>query len=165
MGQGWIGVNTARTNPIIASFIENRLIPGLDQYDVIKTEPSYSASGFPRSRFDLLLSGENQTRCYVEIKNTTLWLDQKIQFPDAVTERGRKHLELLIHAVENGSRGIILYAVNRPEGKVVSAAAAIDPAYSETLHRAIRCGVEAMAVRITHLSNSVRMGGILPVEA
>ena len=163
MGQGWIGVNTARTNPTVVSFIEEKRIPGLTQYEQIKTEPVYHAPGFPRSRFDVLLSGGDHPPCFIEIKNTTLWLNQKIQFPDAVTERGRKHLELLIHAVANGYRGIILFAVNRPEGRSVSAAAEIDPAYAETLSRAVANGVEAIAVRIKHTTDGVEMGKVLPV--
>ncbi|MBX2870319.1 MAG: DNA/RNA nuclease SfsA [Acidiferrobacterales bacterium] len=163
MGQGWIGVNTARTNPIIVNFIKQRQIPGLTQYEEIQTEPVYIAPGFPKSRFDVRLGSDDEKPCYVEIKNTTLWLDQKIQFPDAVTERGRKHLELLIHAVQDGYRGIILFAVNRPEGINVTAASEIDPAYAETLRRAADSGVETIAVRIRHLADRVEMDGMLPV--
>jgi len=165
MGSGWIGVNTARTNPIIMRFIEDRSIPGLDHYEEISGEPSYVADGFPKSRFDILLSAKDEPDCYIEVKNATLWLDQKIQFPDAVTERGRKHLDLLVHARQNGFRAVILFAVNRPEGDSVSAATAIDPAYASALENALKEGVEAIAVRIQHHENSVSMGEILPVVA
>lgn len=163
MGQGWVGVNTSRTNQIISTFIEKRKVPRLDQFDQLKREPAYEARGFPRSRFDLMLMTERQPHCYVEVKNTTLLVDERIQFPDAVTERGRKHLMLLAHAVEAGFRGVILFALNRPEGDVFSPARKIDPAYADTLSEVIEKGVEAMAVRIRHTPKGVRMGGLVPI--
>ncbi|MGI9291001.1 MAG: DNA/RNA nuclease SfsA [Gammaproteobacteria bacterium] len=163
MGQGWVGVNTSRTNQIINAFIAGRKVPGLDQFDQLKREPAYTAEGFPRSRFDLLLMSDRRPHCYVEVKNTTLWQDGQIQFPDAVTERGRKHLLLLSHAVDAGFRGVILFALNRPEGEVFSAARNIDPEYADTLAEVIDNGVEAMAVRIRHTPKGVRMGGLVPI--
>lgn len=163
MGQGWVGVNTSRTNQIVNTFIEKRNVPGLDRFDQLKREPVYTAKGFPRSRFDLMLTASGKPDCYVEVKNTTLLLDDRIQFPDAVTERGRKHLLLLAHAVKAGHRGVILFALNRPEGEVFSPARQIDPAYADTLAKVIDRGVEAMAVRIRHTPKGVRMGGLVPV--
>ena len=163
MGRGWVGVNTSRTNQIISTFIEKRNVPGLDRFDQLKREPAYEAKGFPRSRFDLMLRTRREPDCYVEVKNTTLLLDDRIQFPDAVTERGRKHLMLLAHAVEAGFRGVIVFALNRPEGDVFSAARKIDPAYADTLTEVAEKGVEAMAVRIRHTPKGVRMGGLVPI--
>jgi sugar fermentation stimulation protein A len=163
MGQGWVGVNTSRTNQIISAFIEKRKVPGLDQFDQLKREPVYEARGFPRSRFDLMLRSRREPDCYVEVKNTTLLVDDQIQFPDAVTERGRKHLLLLDHAVEAGFRGVIVFALNRPEGDVFSPARNIDPAYADTLSEVIEKGVEAMAVRIRHTPKGVRMGGLVSI--
>lgn len=164
MGQGWVGVNTSRTNHIISWFIEHGKVPGFEHFDQLQREPSYIAEGFPRSRFDLLLRSDTEPDCYIEIKNTTLLMDSRIQFPDAVTERGRKHLLLLAHAVEAGFRGVILFALNRPEGEVFSPARQIDPAYADTLREVIEAGVEAMAIRIRHTAKGVRMGGQVPIE-
>lgn len=164
MGHGWVGVNTARTNQMMNWMVEHRKIPGLDTYHTVRREPVYNAEGFPPSRFDLVLSADDRPECYVEVKNTTFWHDGLIQFPDAVTERGRKHLLLLEHAVKNGFRGVILFAVNRPEGKVFSPARSIDPQYADTLAAVIGSGVEAMAVRIRHTAKGIRTGGMLKIQ-
>lgn len=164
MGQGWVGVNTARTNQMMNWLVEHRKVPGLDDYDTVQREPSYNVEGFPRSRFDLLLGAINRADCYVEVKNTTFWHEGRIQFPDAITDRGRKHLLLLQHAVNHGFRGVILFAVNRPEGKIFSPARSIDPLYADALASVMDAGVEAMAVRIRHTPKGIRMGGLLQIE-
>ncbi len=163
MGQGWIGVNTTRTNHIIAELIRNKEIPGLTQYDLLQSEPVYSAPDFPRSRFDFLLRGVAGADCYVEVKNATLLVAGQIQFPDAVTQRGRKHLLLLLDAVQRGYRGVILYAINRPEGQIFTCARQIDPAYADTFRQAIDGGVEALGVRIQHTATGVGMGGLVDI--
>lgn len=164
MGRGWVGVNTARTNEVMASFLQSGKVPGLEGYDAMRREPPYAAPDFPRSRFDALLTAAGRRDCYVEVKNTTLYQHGAIRFPDAVTERGRKHLLLLRHAVRSGHRGIILFAVNRPEGDYFAPAHAVDPAYAETLAEVMSDGVEALAVRIRHTPRGVRMGGLLEIR-
>lgn len=159
MGAGWVGVNTARVNHIIADFIAAGAIAPLRGYEHIDKEPRYHAPGFPKSRFDLLLGRDGRADCYVEIKNTTLLDGARIRFPDAVTERGRKHLNLLQHAAQQGHRAVLVFAVNRPEGKYFCAAADIDPAYDETLKRVRQNGVEIVVVRIRHTETGVEAGG------
>ena len=159
MGQGWIGVNTNRVNHIIAQAIENKAIDGLGGYSRLKREPAFSAAGHPGSRFDMLLSGGNRPDAYIEVKNTTLVSGDGIVFPDAVTERGRKHLLLLEEAVKLGFRGIMLYALNRPEGKYFGPAWNIDPEYGHTLERVARNGVEVLVVRLKHVDQVVKVAG------
>ena len=164
MGAGWIGVNTHRVNGIICEFIENGSIEKLSGYDEIKREPTYTAPGFDRSRFDILLSSLGKKDCYVEIKNTTLYRDGQIQFPDAKTTRGRKHLELLQHAVKAGYRGVILFAINRPEGDVFQVAKDIDPEYHQALNQSSKAGVELIAFRIRHTATGVVPDREIPVS-
>ena len=163
MGGGWIGVNTARTNHIIAAFIAAEKIPALAGYADIRKEPKYAAPDLPakyaNSRFDLLLQNPNRRACYVEIKNATLLTGDQLRFPDAVTTRGRKHLELLAHAATAGNRAIILFAANRPEGNSITIANDIDPAYAAALQYAQQHGVEVIAIRIQHTKTGVEMGG------
>lgn len=164
MGQGWVGVNTGRTNQIMVWFLERGRVPGLEGYSSLRREPTYRAPGWPDSRFDALLTADGRRDCYVEVKNTTLYTEGAIRFPDAKTERGRKHLLLLRHAVSEGHRGVILFAVNRPEGEVFSPARTIDPVYADTLSAVAADGVEVFAVRIHHTPKGIRMGGLLPVD-
>lgn len=155
MGKGWIGVHTGRVNRVIGEAIRAQRLGPLAGYGDLHYEPRFAARGYPVSRFDLLLRGPGKADTYVEVKNATLLVDDCVQFPDAVTKRGRKHLQLLARAARQGHRAVIVYAVNRPEGRFFAPAAHIDPRYSQALERAIASGVEVLAVRLCHRTRSI----------
>ena len=163
MGAGWVGVNTSRANQIIRGAFEHHLVAGVENYNSVRPEPSYNVAEHGRSRFDFLLREDGLPDCYVEVKNTTLLRNDHIEFPDAVTTRGRKHLQLLQHAVAHGCRGIILFAVNRPEGEAFSVARDIDPDYHAELLRSIDLGVEVIALRLKHEPRRIIPGETLPL--
>ena len=162
MGQGWIGVHTGRVNHVIAEAISQNKIASLTDYRYLRQEVTYPISEH-RSRIDVFLSDQSdddqqngsKTDAWVEVKNATLLVDDQIQFPDAPTERGRKHLDVLADAVSRGQRGVLLFAVNRPEGTIFTAADQIDPVYGQRLREVIKTGVEVIAVRINHHHQSV----------
>lgn len=164
MGGGWIGVNTARPNQVIAEGIAAGRIPPLAAYGHLRQEVPFAPVGLPRGRLDIGLSDGPGPDALVEVKNVTL-LDQScLRFPDAVSERGRKHLDLLLAAVRSGLRGVILFAANRPEGDRVGPAWGVDPAYSRRLLEVVEAGVEALAVRLVHTADGIETGGLLPVD-
>lgn len=60
---------------------------------------------YKNSRFDFFISGEEN--CFVEVKCGTYEEDGILKFPDAPTDRGRKHIGELIDASKNGYKGAI----------------------------------------------------------
>lgn len=164
MGQGWIGVHTGRTNPVVEEAVRSGAIESLRGYDSVLREVTYAPEGEKRARFDLYLSQGQKPDAWVEVKNVTLWQGEFLAFPDAVTERGRKHLELLSKACREGYRGVMVYALNRPEGDKFRPADEIDPGYGETLRQVVEQGVEVVALRIDHGLQSMQATGEVPVE-
>jgi sugar fermentation stimulation protein A len=164
MGQGWIGVHTGRSNPVIEEALREDRLPRLSGYASIRREVVFAPPGFERSRFDLFLSEGKAPDAWVEVKNVTLWQGDTLTFPDAVTLRGRKHLLLLSEAVRQGYRGVMVYALNRPEGQVFRPADDIDPAYGEALRQVVSQGVEIMALRIEHQADRMRVSTVVPIE-
>ena len=164
MGSGWVGVHTGRTNPVIAEGISAGKIPGLTGYRDLKREVSFARPGHPKGRLDIALTDGPTADVLVEVKNVTLLDGDCLRFPDAVTERGRKHLGLLQAAVEQGRRGVILFALNRSEGERFAPAWSIDPAYGARLVEAAGAGVEVLAVRIRHTDMGMETGDCLPVD-
>jgi len=145
-GTCWICVNTGRANEVAFEAVSEQVIPELSGYAEVLREQK-----FGNSRFDLLLRNDNEL-CYVEVKNVTLLADDGYYaFPDAVTERGRKHLDELMNVVKAGHRAAMLYVISRSDGISFRAAHEIDPAYAAALTEAISAGVEVYAWR-AHVS-------------
>lgn len=100
----------------------------------------------------------------VEVKNVTLAEDGMTLFPDAVTERGQKHLHELMEVVRQGERGVIFFVVQRGDCRGVAPADRIDPRYGELLREAVAAGVEALAYRAEVSPAGVSLTTRLPVE-
>ncbi len=162
MGGGWIGVHTGRVNPIIAEAISAGDIAELRDYPRIRREVTFNSDQH-RSRIDLLLTGGESADAWVEVKNATLLVGDQVQFPDAVTDRGRKHLDVLAELVAQGNRAVLVFAVNRPEGRCLSVADQVDPAYGRRLREVVEQGVEIVAPRLIHRLQSIVVDGSVPI--
>jgi sugar fermentation stimulation protein A len=140
---GWAGVNTNLPNALVSEAVRAHLIPELEGYESLQREVVCA----PGTRLDLRLESANRPACWVEIKNVTLVENGDAYFPDAVTDRGRKHLEVLAALAEKGERAVIFYLVQRPDCNILRPADHVDPRYGETLRRVLEKGVEALAYR------------------
>ena len=138
----WVGVNTQWPNVLAADAITAGLIPDLAGYTSLRREVKYGAN----SRIDLLLEASNRPMTYVEVKNvTTRRAKGAAEFPDAVTERGVKHLRELMEMKHQGHRAVMLYIVQRSDCDYFTIADDIDPLYGKTLREAVKEGVETFA--------------------
>ncbi|WP_087022061.1 DNA/RNA nuclease SfsA [Thaumasiovibrio subtropicus] len=137
----WICVNTARANTVVAEAIADGKVSELSHYATIKTEVRY---GQENSRIDILLESTDNLKCYVEVKSVTLLEGNQGYFPDAVTQRGQKHLRELMEMAQQGHRAIIFFAVLHSGIEKVSPAHHIDPAYANLLEQAEKAGVEIL---------------------
>lgn len=155
-----VGVNTQLSNHLAAEAIEAGLLPTLAGADLLRREVRY---GEERSRIDLLLQGGATGTVWVEVKNATLVEHGVARFPDAVTERGRKHLRELQRMVEAGDRAVVLFTVQRADAEALGPADTIDPAYGDELRRAAAAGVELYACQAEVLPSGVRLVHELPV--
>jgi sugar fermentation stimulation protein A len=164
MGAGWVGVHTGRANPVVAEAIAAGRIPALAGYGRIRREVAFAADARLSGRLDIALENGPGPDALVEVKNVTLLHDGWLLFPDAVTRRGRKHLDLLQAAVQQGRRGIILFAVNRPEGERFAPAWPIDPLYAARLAAVAQAGVEVLAIRIRHTESGLEASGNVPID-
>ncbi len=164
MGAGWVGVHTGRPNAVLAEGIAAGRIAALAGYLAVRREVVFAPPGCEPGRLDLGLSEGPAPDALVEIKNCTLLDGDCLRFPDAVTLRGRKHLDLLAAAVADGRRGVMLFAMNRPEGRRFAPAWALDPAYGRRLAQVAALGVEVLAVRLRHNADALEVGQVIPVD-
>ncbi len=137
-----ISINTYNPNHIVKEAIQNKQIKELNMYNTIKSEVKY---GVQNSRIDLLLENEKE-KCFVEIKNTQMKRkDNLIEFPDAITARGAKHLEELIEMKKQGHRAIIFFLAQREDCTNVAIAKDIDKNYHKKFIEALENGIECIA--------------------
>lgn len=155
-----ININTILSNKLVREGIESGRVTELAGYTEIKAEAAYGAQG---SRIDLLLSNDSG-RCYVEVKNVTARIQGEMAiFPDAVTSRGVKHLQELMHMRELGHRAVIFFCVSRDDVRRMRPAYEIDPLYAETLKKAVDKGVEALAYVIQVNDSGIILAQSIPV--
>lgn len=160
------GINTARANALVELAIAAGVITELQGYSLLKREVVY---GEEKSRIDFLLSNHStdERSCYVEVKNVTLMeADGEGFFPDAVSQRGSKHLRELMLMVQQGQRAVLLFCVQHTGIKKVRPADHIDAVYGTTLRKAIAAGVEviAYAADILPQENHIALAHALPIE-
>ena len=141
VGGNWINVDTNLPNRVVHEAIVAGTVPSLAGYAEARREVKYGTN----SRIDVLLESPGKPPCYVEVKSTTLTEERTALFPDAVTERGLKHLGELTKVVKNGGRAFQFFFVSRGDVDVFRPADAIDPAYATALRRAADAGVEVEA--------------------
>lgn len=141
----WVGVETGIPNKVVAEAARQGVLPGLPGLSEVRTEVKY---GQERSRIDVWALDDGGREVFVEVKNATLRAGSHACFPDAVTERGTKHLRELQAMVRAGHRAAIAFFVHREDVDRFDAAREIDPAYAAELERAAAAGVEVLPLRV-----------------
>jgi len=140
-GDGLVGINTGHPNAIVAEALAGDRIPELTGYQNRRREVRYGRN----SRIDLLLEQEGRPPCYVEVKNVTLKRGaEAAEFPDAVTQRGTKHLAELAQMARSGARAVMFFLVQRGDCERLEIAGDIDPDYQSAFTAALADGVEAI---------------------
>lgn len=96
-------LDTSATTSVAQKLLEEGRVEDLKGFGVVRREvPLWG------SRLDFLLK-RGEEECFLEVKSCTLFFDGLAMFPDAVTMRGRKHLELL-----GKIGGAVLFVVHSP---------------------------------------------------
>ncbi len=133
----FICVNTLWANRLTKEAILNESISELSGYSSLKSEVKYGAE---RSRIDFMLQADSRPDCYIEVKSVTLAENEQGYFPDAVTERGQKHLRELMSVAAEGQRAVIFFAVLHSAITRFSPARHIDEKYAQLLSEAQQRG-------------------------
>ena len=159
-----IGVNTGRANQLVAEAVNAGRIVELAGYKDLYREVKY---GEENSRIDLLLKSSKQADCYVEVKSVTLLEDPVSKgigyFPDAVSERGAKHLRELELMNRVGHRAVLFFCVQHTGVKEVRPADHIDVRYGDLLRQVAEAGVEILAYKARVTQAGFKLSRSVPV--
>ena len=159
VGSVWVGIDTSLPNRLAAEVVSAGLLPELGEAPTVRREVVIA----PGSRTDLLVE-DGTRRTWIEVKNVTLVEDRVARFPDAVTDRGLKHLRELAAKVEEGDRAAMVFVIQREDGRRFSPAHAIDPRYAEALREVRDTGVLVRAIGCTVSPAGVRVDGFVPYD-
>jgi len=158
INKDWVGINTGNPNKLAFDAVKNDEIEKLKGYTDVKREVK-----FEDSRFDVMAKNDSET-CFIEVKNVTLKEGNYALFPDAVTSRGKKHLETLAKVKEKGMRAVMLYIIQRTDVEIFAPAKDIDPEYAESLKKVYQKGVEIIPIQAKVTPQKIELIKELPFE-
>ncbi|MDH0748932.1 DNA/RNA nuclease SfsA [Pseudomonas sp. GD03842] len=155
-------VNTGRANKLVEEALLAGVITELNGFTGLRREVAY---GQENSRVDFRLDYPDGP-LFLEVKSVTLGFDADdvAAFPDAVTQRGAKHLRELAALARDGVRAVLLYCVNLTGVEAVRPAEEIDAAYVVALREAVAAGVEVMAYGVQLTPQTVRVDRRLAIH-
>lgn len=135
-----ISINSHRANESAAWGIKHDSFSELKSWQLERREFKWN-----KSRFDFLLTRADE-KMLLEVKSVTLVRNNQACFPDAVTSRGKRHLEELIAWQKYSSKkSAVLFLVSRNDAEKFRPCSDIDPDFTEMLHKARNRGVEILA--------------------
>lgn len=139
-GDKLINIDSHVPNKVVEEALKNKKIEKLMGYNTIMREKTYG-----NSRFDFKLCNENGDEYYLEVKGVTLEDNRKTMFPDAPTERGRKHLLELIDVKSEGKGAGVLFLIQMEEASSFKPHEEMDKKFSDALRLAKESGVDVFA--------------------
>lgn len=127
------------------------------QLTALRSEVTYG-----QSRLDFCLETA-QGLHYVEVKGVTLEENGHTRFPDAPTERGIKHLQELVRAVEEGHKASAVFVIQMEDVTDFAPNDVTHPAFGVALRQAAAAGVQIAALNCRVTPDSLEIIGTVPV--
>lgn len=142
-GSTLVSVQSTLVNRLTREALLQKALPSLEDWDFNRAEYPLG-----NSRWDFLLDNDQGEQLLLEVKSCTLVEDGTAMFPDAVTERGRRHLEELTRLKTVGSvQAAVLFVVQRADAQRFRPADHIDSAFAAALREAKARGVKIFIQR------------------
>jgi sugar fermentation stimulation protein A len=140
-GERSVLLHTHIANDAAEWLIRTGRVPGLEEWTVKKRE-----AAFGHSRFDFLLEKKGRL-LLLEVKSCTLFGRRLAMFPDAPSERGRKHVEELGKLSGEGYGAAVMFLVQSSRPDCFLPDFHTDPKFAESLYRQKeRIGILPLAV-------------------
>ena len=135
-----ISIDSKLPNVLLEKAFRDNNIPAFQDYTTVKKEVT-----FGKSRFDLFIHRDQQT-AFIEAKCVTYVREDHVaSFPDAPTERGRKHVLELIEVHGEEMRGAVYFIIQREDAIAFTPNRRMDPLFADAVEKAHKAGVEFYA--------------------
>lgn len=177
--QGFVSIDATLPNRLVARALQDGQLHEFGPYGNVRSEPRSGSH-----RFDFLLErpagsappegngtapGSGSSRpasgdLLLEVKSVTLVEEGIGLFPDAVTERGARHVRELAKLARSGRATAVLFVLQRQDAGRVRAARTIDPGFADALEEAVRAGVQVRARRCQVSHHGIELADPVPVD-
>ncbi len=142
---GYALIDTRMQERVLEALIEAGVLPSARGCRVARRAPRVG-----ETRLDYLLDCGSYARL-VEVKSAVLrGIGGEALYPDAPTERGRRHLRLLASLAERGHRPLLVFIAGFPGARMERPYERGDPLLPQALLEALEAGVEATGVGLYH---------------
>jgi sugar fermentation stimulation protein A len=139
-GTKLINIDSLVPNKVVEEALLLGKIPELRKYNTVLREKT-----FGNSRFDFKLTNEAGEEYYLEVKGVTLEENKKTMFPDAPTDRGRKHLLELVEVKNSGRGAGVIFLIQMDDIESFAPHDNMDSAFGDALRFAYASGVDIFA--------------------
>lgn len=156
-GETLINIDSQIPNKVVEEALKNKKIKELSEFNNISREKT-----FGNSRFDFKLQDKNENTYFLEVKGVTLEESGETRFPDAPTERGRKHILELIEVKKLGMGAGIIFLIQIENVSKFSPNDDTDPKFGEALRLAKAQGVNIFAYNCKVTEEEIEL--LNPVE-
>ncbi len=177
----WVGTNTHTPNRLIREAFDSCQIDILSDYKALRSEVAVvdSRLDFYVTKCSELENSKKILRAqkiiqdniqqqekgiYIEVKNVHLRRGKQAVFPETVTTRGTRHLETLMHLVQQGFGAMMIHVVQRNDCQSFAVAADLDPNYAGAFKQAIAAGVHCIAYTCELSPQEIKLGKRIPVQ-
>lgn len=124
----------------------------------VKREKTYG-----NSRFDLYVESSRR-KAFMEVKGVTLEENNIARFPDAPTQRGLKHVEDLIHCIQDGYEAYLLFVIQMKGLTCFEPNWNTHPEFGEALIDAQNAGVKLLAYDCFVTENLMEIRDPVPIN-
>lgn len=154
-----VSVDARLPNQLFAEALGLGTLADFEGLTLVRTE--FVVGG---SRLDFLLRAETSGElCVVEVKSVTLVQQGVARFPDAVTQRGSRHLRDLRRARVEGYRAGVVFVIQREDARLFAPHDESDPDFGAVLRQVVEEGVEVHAYTCQVSRQEVTLDSPVPV--
>jgi len=154
---GYAIVDTTTQMSLFEIALEKGVFRWLDGFEVEKRNVRYASS-----RFDYLLR-KQALELLLELKSATHAEGPVALYPDAPTERGRRHVAELAQLARSGLRTALYFLAAHPRAKSFRVFREVDEGLYREILKAVESGVDVRALKIAMDKNLLVYAGSDPL--
>lgn len=156
-GNTLINIDSQVPNAVVYEGVRDKKVEELSNVHKLKREVFYG-----NSRFDIYYETSSE-KGFIEVKGVTLEKDGVAMFPDAPTERGTKHINEMVKAVEEGYKGYIFFLIQMKGIRYFTPHKEMDEKFASALKTAKEKGVNIIAYDSYVTENEITIGDEIKV--